>query len=121
VSGHGKVNIVINSEQANAVQNGVRRFIGPQPKIQGTFEREVLYLHQVRDDPKSKAGDRGIIERFSPKPVKLHIMTAEAKAAILDEPYPFKKAYVVDGQVSTVEGDPALYKIYIVHDVLDRP
>jgi len=121
VSGNAKVNVIINSEQANAVQNSIRRFVGPQPKIQGMFEREVLYLYQVRGETKSKAGDRGIIERFSLKPVKLNIMTPEAKAKIIDSKYPFKMAYIVDGQVSTVEGEPALYKIYAVHEVLERP
>jgi hypothetical protein len=35
-------------------------------------------------DIKAKTGDRVIIEKFSSKPVKLHFMTAEVKAAIGD-------------------------------------
>src|SRR5947208_2260741 len=77
-----------------------------------------LYLQQVRGDPKSKVGDRGVIERFSTKPVKIHFMTPESKAAVLDRPYPFKVAHVVDGQVSTVKGEPALYKVTNVHETL---
>jgi hypothetical protein len=49
-------------------------------------------------------------------------MTPEAKASILDNPEnPFKMAYVVDGQLSTVEGKPALYKVTVVHDAFERP
>jgi len=111
-------NIVINNETANAIQNNVRRFLGPAPPDPGTFQREVLYLHQMRGDPRSRVGDRGVIERFSSKPVKLHFMTPESKAAILDRPYPFKMAYVIDGQVSTVKGEPALYKVTQVHETI---
>jgi hypothetical protein len=111
-------NIVINNETANAIQNNVRRFLGPSVPDPGSFQREVLYLHQMRGDPMSKVGDRGVIERFSRKPVKLHFMTPEAKAAVLDRPYPFKPAHIIDGQVSTVKGEPALYKVTNVHETL---
>jgi hypothetical protein len=114
--------IIVNSEKANAVQNAARRFLGPSVPTQGQFEREVMYLQQIRGDLKSKVGDRGVIEKFSPKPVKLHFMTPEVKASILDKPEnPFKMAYVVDGQVSTAEGKPALYKVAAVHDAFERP
>ena len=111
-------NIIINNETANAIQNNVRRFLGPSVPDPGSFEREVLYLQQMRGDPMSKVGDRGVIERFSTKPVKLHFMTPESKAAILDTPYPFKVAHIIDGQVSTVKGEPALYKVTNVHETL---
>src|SRR5262245_56411091 len=113
--------IIINSEKANAVQNGVRRFLGPSIPLQGQFEHEVMYLQQMRGDAKSKAGDRGVIEKFSIKPVKLHFMTPEVKASVLDQHQnPFKMAYVIDGQVSTVKGEPALYKISTVHEAIER-
>jgi hypothetical protein len=44
------------------------------------------------------------------------------KASIIENPEnPFKMAYAVDGQVDTVEGKPALYKITLVRDAFDRP
>ena len=103
----GDVRIEINSVQANAVQNGVKRFLGPPLPSQGFFENEVLYLRQVRDDPRSTVGDRGVIERFSPNAVKLRIGNEAVKRAILEQPYPFKVAYLVDGQMGTVEGSPS--------------
>jgi hypothetical protein len=112
-------NITVSSETANAIQNNVRRFLGPPLPAPGSFEREVLYLEQMRKDARSHVGDRGVIERFSSKPVKLHFMTPESKAAILDKPQnPFKMAYIVDGQVSTIRGEPALYKVTNVHETL---
>jgi hypothetical protein len=110
--------VTINNETANAIQNNVRRFLGPSLPDDGSFQREVLYLEQMRGDPKSKVGDRGVIERFSKKPVKLLFTTPESKAAVLDRPYPFKAAHVVDVQVSTVKGEPALYKVTHVHETL---
>jgi hypothetical protein len=37
-------NIIVTSERANAIQNNVRRFLGPTIPESGHFEREVLYL-----------------------------------------------------------------------------
>jgi hypothetical protein len=53
-----------NSQQANAVQNAARRYLGPQlPAIEIRHDA-LLRLHQVRGDVAAKVGDRGIIERL---------------------------------------------------------
>jgi hypothetical protein len=115
------INYNYTSDQANTIQNNVRRYLGPSHTHSGPFSKEVMTLHQMRGDT-SKAGDRGIIESFGKKPVKLEFMNEEAKRAILDrEDNPFRLAFVVDGIVSTADGKPALYKIYTVHDAIDRP
>jgi hypothetical protein len=126
VSGNtGPVNVqpvVVTSEKANAIQNGVRRYLGQRLPANGSFKKELLHLQQMRGDPKAKTGDRGIIEKFSSKPVKLHFMTPQVKSMIVDQQdNPFKMAYVVDGEVSTVNDEPALYKIYEVHEAIEKP
>jgi hypothetical protein len=91
--------VIISSERANALQNSARRFLSPALPSSGGFKGELLRLHQMRGDIKAKTGDRGIIEKFSPRPVKLHFMTPEVKAAIVDQQdNPFKMAYIVDGR-----------------------
>ena len=115
-------NFVVTHEQANAVQNNARRFLSAQIPESGPFSNEVIYLDQMRGDSTSKVGDRGIIEKFSMRPVKLHFMSPEVKEAIVGKPEnPFQMAYVVDGQVSTVKGKPALYKITAVHEAIEKP
>jgi hypothetical protein len=113
--------VTVNSERANAVQNGIRRYLEPSLPRRGRFEHELLYLDQIRGDPRSKTGDRGIIERFYPKAVRLQFSTPEAKGEILDTPTnPFKMAYEVDGHVTTSGGKPTLYRITAVHDARER-
>jgi hypothetical protein len=41
--------VFINSERANAVQNGIRRYLDPSIPAQGRFERELLYLDQFAE------------------------------------------------------------------------
>jgi hypothetical protein len=114
--------VIVNSEKANALQNGARRFLGAALPSQGNFKKELLHLHQMRGDPRAKTGDRGVIEKFFSKPVKLHFMNPAVKAAIVDQTEnPFKFAYLVDGEVSTVNGEPALYKIFDVHKAIEKP
>jgi len=119
IQGDAHFHLHIDSERANALQNNVRRFLGPVVPEVGSFEREVLYLEQMRGNRASSVGDRGIIEKYSSRPVKLHFMSEEVKAAILEKPQnPFLMAYVVDGVVSTAHGEPALYKITNVHEAI---
>ena len=116
---HVHLNINLDSERANAIQNNIRRFVGKPVPETGSFEREVLYLEQMRGNRSSSAGDRGIIEKFSMRPVKLHFMSEEVKAAILEKPQnPFLMDYVVDGVGSFARGEPALYKITSVHEAI---
>ena len=114
--------VIISSEKANAIQNGARRFLSATLPTHGSFEKELLYLDQMKGDPNAKTGDRGIIEKFSKKPVKLQFMNPAVKAAIVDQTEnPFKMAYVVDGEISTVNGIPGLYKIHNVHEAIEKP
>jgi hypothetical protein len=114
--------VVISSIEANAVQNAAKRYLGAKPSTAGPFKKELLQLYQMKGDANAKTGDRGIIEKFSQKPVKLHFMTPDVKANILDQQdNPFKMAYVVDGEVSTVGGQPGLYKIQEVHEAIEKP
>lgn len=111
--------IVVNSERANAVQNNARRYLGPTVPDSGRFNNEVLYLEQMRGNSRTSVGDRGVIERYSAKPVKLIFMSPAVKAEIVDKPRnPFRTTYLVDGEVSTARGQPALYKIYEVHEAI---
>jgi hypothetical protein len=118
----GEIHYHYNSQQANAVQNNARRYLGPELPTNRTLHDELLVLHQVRGDPKSKAGDRGIIESVSKSPVKLWFASEEIKKAILDSPdNPFQKAFIVDVEVKTVDEKPALYQVLAVKDSFDRP
>ncbi|MHC2584906.1 hypothetical protein ACVI1J_010504 [Bradyrhizobium diazoefficiens] len=54
-------NIVVTSERANAVQNNVRRFLGPAIPQNGRFSSEVMYLQQIRGDANTSVGDRGVM------------------------------------------------------------
>lgn len=110
------------SDEANVVQNRIKRFLGPPLPSSQSFRKEAMTLVQVRDDLRGQAGDRGIIERFSPKSVRLVFSNEEAKRRVLEgDKNPFKMVFLVDGEMSTAGGArPAVYKIDVVHDAFDR-
>lgn len=118
VNGPMTINFNFNSQEANAIQNAARRFLGPRPPLNQIEQDLLLTLHQVRGDAASKVGDRGIIESVSLNPVKLLFASEEVKKAILDEPYPFRKVFLVDAEIRAAEGKPALYRILTVKDVI---
>lgn len=113
--------ITINSSEANAMQNQVRKELDLiREPIVGRHKNVVLYWWQTRNDT-SQAGDRAIIESISPRPVKVIFESEEAKSNILklDENL-FKHAFLVDVDVETIENRAALYKVVKVHEEIER-
>ena len=105
------------------MQNGVRQQMDSIPESRsGKYYDQVLYWYQVRDDAAKKPGDVAVIERFDRRPVKVRFASDEVKDAMLDSPENvFKKLYVVDVDVSEVDGKPVLYRVLAVKDSFDRP
>jgi hypothetical protein len=118
----GEIHYHYNSQEANAVQNSARRYLGPTLPDNKILHDELLVLAQIRGVPKSKTGDRGIIENISKADVKLLFTSEQIKRDILEAPEnPFQQAFIVDVEVKTIDDKPALYKILAVKDSFDRP
>lgn len=114
--------INITSPDANAMQNGAKRFLGPAlPAIQ-VLSDQLMVLEQVKNSPTAKTGDRGVIEVITERPVKLRFLNEEAKRKVLelDHENPFQCVFLVDVKVRSVEGKPVLYEIIEVKDVIPK-
>jgi hypothetical protein len=89
--------------------------------VTGIQEKVLLYWYQARNDPRSKSGDRAIIESISTSAVKVVFVNENIKAKILSSSEnPFMLAFVVDVAVETIQGRPALYRILEMHDSFER-
>lgn len=122
---HGGIVVVggrITSLEANAGQNILRRYIDNVAlAITGIHRDQVLYWYQMRDDRAAKPGDKGVIERLWKNPVKVRITSDDIKREMIDkQDNPFRKFYVVDVDVTEVQGRPVLYRILEVKDTFDR-
>jgi hypothetical protein len=119
---NGDVNFTfnVNSIEANAIQNDIRkRLESMKEPLTGTHKKVLLYWYQARNDPKSAAGDRAIIESIYMVPVKV-IMDEEIKADMLaGKDNPFKMGYIVDVEIQTIKGRPAIYKITRVYEKIN--
>ncbi len=121
VHNHAPVYININSDDANSIQNRILAEIGAiTAPVVGRHTNVVMYWWQARNDT-SQTGDRVIIESISKRPVKVVFESEQIKADILkiDENL-FKHAFIVDVDVETVEGKPALYKVVTLHEEIER-
>ncbi len=111
----------INGIEANAVQNGVHRFLGPQLPATKIFTDQLMVLEQVKNSLVSKSGDRGVIEAIHPRPVKLQFSSELAKRAVLElHENPLQCVFQVNVEVRSVGGRPALYRIIEVTDIIHR-
>lgn len=117
VNGEQVVNITINSLEANAIQNLIRRdILQLQEPVSNLKEKVVLYWHQAKNDLQSSTGDKGIIESLSPQAVKVIFAPESLKAHVLyKDENPFKSGFIVDVMVETIENRPVLYKIVGFH------
>jgi hypothetical protein len=106
--------------EANAIQNGVRRFLGPAVPAVEIIRDRLLTLEQVKNVASAKTGDRGIIESVWPRAVKLQFLSETAKQQVLSlAENPFQRAFLVDVEVHTANGRPALYRIIEVKDIIE--
>ena len=111
--------IVLNSLEANALQNSVKRYLGAQLPATMVKPDEVMTLEQVKNSAKSRTGDRGIIETISDRAVKLQFLSDESKRKVLElHENPFQCAFLVDVEVRSAGGKPVLYRILDVKDVI---
>lgn len=120
--GNVSITFNINSQEANAAQNTIRReleqFKEPEKRF---YEKVVLYWHQASKDVTKQTGDRGIIESIASNPVKVIFDNEKTKALMILQSgeNPFMSAYIVDVFVETINGKPALYKIISVYERLE--
>lgn len=126
ISDQAKVEIhqhfYLGYRDANALQNGVRRYLGPDLQAVEIRRDLLLTLEQVKNVASSKTGDRAIIEALWPRPVKLQFLNDEAKSQVLNlEDNPLQKVFLVDVEVHAIGGKPVLYRIIEVKDDLEKP
>jgi hypothetical protein len=111
----------ITGLEANAVQNSVSNFLGPQLPSSQILSDQLMVLEQVKNNPAAKSGDRGIIETITSKAVKLQFVTEETKRAVLDiEANPLHYVFQVNVEVRSVGGKPALCRIIEVVEAIPR-
>ncbi len=71
------------------------------------------------------AGEKGIIETISDKPLKIvyasELAGQRIKSELREDDNPLKKAFLVDVNVETVRGAPHAYRILHVHSVENLP
>lgn len=121
ISGNAVVNFNLTSTEANAVQNNVRRQIDAlKEPITGIHEQVVMHWAQARNSLNNQTGDKARIESLYRGDVKVRFANDGLKQQmLLSEPYPFKKAYVVDIAVETVNDKPVLYRVLNFHESIN--
>lgn len=121
INGNPTVTFGMSSVEANAVQNAIRKELDSRKEpITGIYEQVVMYWAQARNNTNNKSGDKARIESIFDGDVKVRFATELLKKQMLhDEPFPFKKAFVVDVAVETIQDKPVLYKVLRLHEALD--
>lgn len=124
VSNGGQVvnQFFINSEQANAAQNSIRRELGRlEEPDDHTQRKRVMVWYQTKFDESSQTGNKAVIESITKAPVKVIFENNAVKKAMLSGDQRFPKpwhelAYIVDVRVQTVQGIPKVYTIINYYD-----
>ena len=124
VTVNGDVNapIILNSEDANVAQNVSRRKRKEMttPRSGDLREQVLLRWHQSRNSVLGR-GDMAIIESISPKPLRVVFQDKGMKSMLLaaDENM-FKRPYLVDVIIDSIEGVPKLYRIVGIEPMDDE-
>jgi hypothetical protein len=129
VSDHGQViqQFIINSEQANIAQNGIRRELEKlEEPDDHVLKKLVMVWYQTKFDDHSPTGDKAVIEKVTKTPLKVVFENNAVKKAMLAGDSRFAKpwhelAYLVDIRMQTINGVPKVYTIinYHIEDTFD--
>ncbi|CAA7614876.1 hypothetical protein [Magnetospirillum sp. SS-4] len=121
VNGGTMYQVIMDSTQANAIQNRVANHVAMQREVAtGVREKQTFYWYQARNDVRSSSGDKGVIEAISPSPVKVIFENERAKLDMISDRL-FQLAFIVDVDVQTINGKPATYKVLNVHETFEKP
>ncbi|MCA0423740.1 MAG: hypothetical protein LCH61_10505 [Proteobacteria bacterium] len=115
----------IRTQEARVVQSNIEAEQVERKTLEQTDYRQVIMtLHQASlDEAKAgkAAGEKGVIESISEKPLKLvyasDLAAQRIKAEIRNDDNPLRKAFVVDVNVEKVRGKPHAYRITHVHSI----
>lgn len=115
---------VIKRDEARLVmENASAQRKEIEHKSSDVYERVLMRLHQTSLDGvkvDARAAEKGIVERIDSRPHTLIYVSELAgqkiKAEVREDAY--RKGFVVDLDVETVNGRPRAYRILAVHDVI---
>lgn len=116
------VNMNFNSVEANAIQNGISIEKLSLKEPGSNSESQVLfYWDSAKYDEKSKSVDRGFVDSISQSSLKVIFKSPDIKKQMLDmNDNPFHFLFIVDLEVMTVQGQPTVYKILQLRNVLPK-
>jgi hypothetical protein len=109
--------LIINSADANAAQNRIRKEIGEIVQPTDTLHRkQVMTWFQARFDPGSQIGNKVMIENISDRPLRVLFDDDTIRDAMFAQGIKYnipwhELAYVVDVQIQTIEGKPKVATI----------
>jgi hypothetical protein len=103
---HHHQRFTINDMEANAVQNGVTRFLGPQLPASKMMPDQLLVLEQVKNDATSKTGDRGIIDDIQ-QACKASVLQRASEARDPKRTSQSVRVHIPGQRCSSFDGRPA--------------
>jgi hypothetical protein len=109
--------IFINSTQANAAQNQIKRALGTLEEPSDTvFRKRVMTWYQAKFDSASQTGNKATIESINPRPLRVLFDNNAVKTQMFEQGVLLGKpwhelAYIVDVSVQTVNSQQRVYTI----------
>lgn len=109
--------LIINSGDANAAQNRIRKEIGDiEQPTNALHRKQVMTWFQARFDPGSQIGNKIVIESISNRPLRVVFDDNTIRDAMFAQGIRFNMpwqelAYLVDVQIQTIEGKPKVATI----------
>ncbi len=109
----------------NQIENNVLLLDSKEDKQQKLWNEVLLVWHQAsREEGKEKGrtGDKAIIEEITEKPLPVYFpqqVNDLKRIMTQDEPYIFSKGYIVDVQVDYSSGEPKIFRVLNLHDVVE--
>jgi hypothetical protein len=124
VEGDGNNVFVLNVDdiQASAITEKINKekILLSTPKT-NTYKKELFYFEQAKKDINSKVGNYGVIENLYSGKLRVIFKDDKKDKALMlkGKINPLECSFVVDVEIQIVKGEPKVYKILKLHDIIE--
>lgn len=118
INGDIHVHFEADSEKCNALQNRINKEIDKMKEPIVGFQNGCAMIWA--QTATNRHVDKGIIEAFSSKPVKVTFDNDTLKETMVLREHPYKKIFIVDVMVNTIDEQPVSYHVKRLVDIIDK-
>lgn len=112
----------INDSEASSISDKIHKEKKKLNRLDtGIYKKQAFYFYQAKKDVNSETGNYGVIEAINEQSLRVIFEDDkfDKKRMLKGNHNPLKTVFIVDVELQTVRGEPKIYKILKLHEIIE--